>query len=165
MLSPTVYNPRQLTSPFWQVAKPGSEQQWNEGLDKIRVGWYFSKTIHGWNLFLIPWWREHLYSFWWSGMLPGHLHSHLWIVSFSRPHTGSELLLVDLKIQWRIIWLELDSVVQQPADPPAKRKMLAGHFCSRKSLSGECRVGYSCLHLLILCWENNLIIEQRGCLK
>lgn len=44
MQSLTDYNPRRLASPLWQAAKPRREEQWNVGLDKIRVRWCSSKS-------------------------------------------------------------------------------------------------------------------------
>lgn len=49
-------------------------------------------------------------------------HTHFWIVNFSHPHTGPEPLHVDLKTQWGIIWLEFDSMVQQPAGSCSVRR-------------------------------------------
>lgn len=122
-------------------------------MNKIRVGWCFSKNN--------PWFRFIL-----DTLMKGTAlciliiksasrdtaHGHPWIVNFSRPHTGPEPFRVDLKTQWGITGLEFDILVQQPAGSSSARreaKMLARRFCRPESV-GRRRVEHFCLNLLIL---------------
>ena len=92
-----------LSGETWQQADhvgSGREEQRDVGMNKIRVGWCFSKNN--------PWFRFIL-----DTLMKGTAlciliiksasrdtaHSHPWIVNFSHPHTGPEPFHVDLKTQ------------------------------------------------------------------